>query len=147
MFLHVLKQLKQIKEDYPELEEFVFLIVGEAIIKNDYYFDTFIYKKLYDNVTHIEYKYGLPFYRYTQGIANFFVTHGLYYIHCCPKYYNVNTPVFLVKFYNDKKLAALKILKYYRKYRLRTSRIRNDLVIHGLAEYFGHPSRITFDID
>ena len=43
MFLHVLKQLKQIKEDYPELEEFVFLIAGEAIIKNDYYFFTFIF--------------------------------------------------------------------------------------------------------
>jgi hypothetical protein len=46
MFLNVLKQLKQIKQEFPELEEFVFLIGGKVIFDNDYYFDTFIYKKI-----------------------------------------------------------------------------------------------------
>ena len=45
-----------------------------------------------------------------------------------------------------KMLSAKYIQKVWRKYRLRTSRIRNDLVIHGLAEYWGHPSRMTFEI-
>ena len=45
-----------------------------------------------------------------------------------------------------KMLSAKYIQKAWRKYRLRTSRIRNDLVIHGLAEYWGHPSRMTFEI-
>lgn len=38
------------------------------------------------------------------------------------------------------------VQRAWRKYRLRTSRIRNDLVIHGLAEYWGHPSRLTFEV-
>jgi hypothetical protein len=46
-----------------------------------------------------------------------------------------------------KMLSASYIQKAWRKYRLRTSRLRNDLAIHGLAEYWGHPSRITFNID
>ena len=46
--------------------------------------------------------------------------------------------------FNYKNKFAQKIQKAWRKYRLRTSRIRNDLVLHGLAEYFYHPSRIEF---
>jgi hypothetical protein len=41
---------------------------------------------------------------------------------------------------------ALTIQDKWRKYRLRTARDRNDLVIRGLAEYFGHPSRQNFSI-
>ena len=33
----------------------------------------------------------------------------------------------------------------WRKYRLRTSRIRNDLIIHGLAKYWGHPIRVKLE--
>jgi hypothetical protein len=46
-----------------------------------------------------------------------------------------------------KMLSAKYIQQAWRKYRLRTSRVRNDLVIHGLAIYWGHPSRLTFNID
>jgi hypothetical protein len=144
MFLNVLKQLKQIQEDYPELEEFVFLIGGKCVVKNYCYFDTFIYKSMYDSITYIEYKFGLPFYRYTQDIANFFITHGIYYIHCIPKYHTDNTPVFLVKIYNFKELAALKILKYYRRYRYNLYKKRRDPLKKELMEYCYHPSRITF---
>ena len=36
------------------------------------------------------------------------------------------------------------IQRYWKRYRIRTAKIRNDLVLHGLAEYFYHPSRISF---
>ena len=49
--------------------------------------------------------------------------------------------------YIDKDISASVIQQAWRRYRLRTSRLRNDLVIHGLAEYWGHPSRLTFNID
>jgi hypothetical protein len=48
--------------------------------------------------------------------------------------------------YNYKKVFAIKIQKAWRKYIIHGARIRNDLVLHGLAEYFYHPSRISFDI-
>ena len=38
------------------------------------------------------------------------------------------------------------IQRLWRKHYLRGARIRNDLVIHGLAEYWFHPSRISFDL-
>jgi transketolase N-terminal domain/subunit len=47
---------------------------------------------------------------------------------------------------NYKKVFAIKIQKAWRKYIIHGARIRNDLVLHGLAEYFYHPSRISFDI-
>ena len=47
--------------------------------------------------------------------------------------------------YNYKNNFAQTIQVAWRKNRLRTARIRNDLVLHGLAEYFYHPSKITFD--
>jgi hypothetical protein len=47
-------------------------------------------------------------------------------------YYNYFTPRVLI------------IQQAWKKYRLRNARIRNDLVIHGLAEYFYHPSRMVF---
>jgi hypothetical protein len=54
-------------------------------------------------------------------------------------------------FYNteilyDFKINSINIIqRVYRKYRLRTAKIRNDLVIRGLSEYFYHPSKIDFD--
>ena len=48
--------------------------------------------------------------------------------------------------YHYKYIAATKIQKAWNRYRIRTARIRNDLVIHGLAEYFFHPSRVSFEI-
>ena len=38
------------------------------------------------------------------------------------------------------------IQKMYRKYKIRTAKIRNDLVIRGLTERWFHPSRISFDV-
>lgn len=38
------------------------------------------------------------------------------------------------------------IQKRYRKYRIRTARIKNNLIIRGLSEYWFHPSRIDFTI-
>jgi len=43
-------------------------------------------------------------------------------------------------------IAATKIQKAWNKYRTRTARIRNDLVIHGLMELWFHPSKINFEI-
>jgi len=34
----------------------------------------------------------------------------------------------------------------WRKFKLRTTRERNDLLLRGLAEYWGHPSRVSFDL-
>jgi len=48
--------------------------------------------------------------------------------------------------FNYKNAFASKIQRIWRKYLLRNARIRNDLVLHGLAEYFFHPSRISFEI-
>ena len=39
-------------------------------------------------------------------------------------------------------VQARTIQKAWRQYRIRTARTRNDLVIHGLAEYWFHPSRV-----
>ena len=41
---------------------------------------------------------------------------------------------------------VLIIQKYWKRYRIRSARIRNDLVIKGLAEYWFHPSRLTFEL-
>jgi hypothetical protein len=46
--------------------------------------------------------------------------------------------------YNDYYPNYVKIQQAWKKYRLRGARIRNDLVIRGLAEYWGHPSRVVF---
>ena len=48
--------------------------------------------------------------------------------------------------YDYKEYFAEIIQKYWRKYRLKTARIRNDLVLHGLAEWWYHPSRISFEM-
>ena len=44
--------------------------------------------------------------------------------------------------YNDCHSHYVKIQQAWKKYRIRTARIRNDLIIHGLAEYWFHPSRV-----
>ena len=49
--------------------------------------------------------------------------------------------------YNYKNKFAQTIQIAWRKHRLRTARIRNDLVLHGLAEWWYHPSKITFEIN
>jgi hypothetical protein len=41
---------------------------------------------------------------------------------------------------------AKKIQRTWRRYRLKTTRDRNDLVIKGLAEYFGHPRFQNFSL-
>ena len=41
--------------------------------------------------------------------------------------------------------GAVVILRCYRKYKLRTAKIKNDLVIRGLSERWFHPSRLTFE--
>ena len=47
--------------------------------------------------------------------------------------------------YNDEYSSIVKIQQAWKKYRIRTARIRNDLVIHGLAEYWGSPSRVILE--
>ena len=42
--------------------------------------------------------------------------------------------------------AVSTITKYYRAWRLKSARLRNDLALRGLAEYFGHPSRQDFSV-
>jgi hypothetical protein len=39
------------------------------------------------------------------------------------------------------------IQRAWRKYFLRKVKLFNDSIVHGLAEYFGHPSRITFNLE
>jgi len=41
---------------------------------------------------------------------------------------------------------ANKIQQAWKKYRIKTARIRNDLVIHGLMERWFHKSKINFEI-
>lgn len=47
--------------------------------------------------------------------------------------------------YNDSHPRWVKIQQAWKKYRIRTARIRNDLVIHGLAQYWFHPSRVILE--
>jgi len=42
-------------------------------------------------------------------------------------------------------IASSKIQRRWRRHRLQIQRDKNDAVIHGLAQYFGHPSRQVFD--
>ena len=44
--------------------------------------------------------------------------------------------------FHELDIPANKIINAWNRYRIRTARIRNDLVIHGLAQYFYHPSRV-----
>jgi hypothetical protein len=56
---------------------------------------------------------------------------------------------FMVYPMNETQLKKLKIIfiqRAWRKYFLKKVKVKNDLVIHGLAEYFGHPSRLSFEI-
>jgi hypothetical protein len=39
------------------------------------------------------------------------------------------------------------IQRAWRKYFLKKIKVRNDPIAHGLAEYFGHPSRLSFEIN
>jgi hypothetical protein len=39
------------------------------------------------------------------------------------------------------------IQRAWRKYFLRIIKLKNDPIVHGLAMYFGHPSRITFNLE
>ena len=43
-------------------------------------------------------------------------------------------------------LHIIIIQRAWRKYFLKKIKVRNDLIVHGLAMYFGHPSRICFDL-
>ena len=146
MFVNALKQFKQIKKDYPHNEDIVFISMRRRIMTGNstHYIERFVYNQTNDSITCL--KYGddtIPFYCYTNYVIHFFITHGIYDI----QFYNHKKYLcFVVKHYSSKDLAAIKILRYYRKYRLRTSRLRNDLVIHGLAEYWGHPSRMSFEV-
>ena len=55
--------------------------------------------------------------------------------------------IYINKILYDFKNNSINIIqKGYRKYKLRTARIKNDLVIRGLSEYWFHPSRISFNI-
>jgi len=64
---------------------------------------------------------------------------------------SITNIITIVKFNYDKKHIIYYdrskiILRCYRKYKLRTARIKNDLVIRGLTEYFFHPSKLSFEI-
>jgi hypothetical protein len=37
------------------------------------------------------------------------------------------------------------VQKIYRKYRIKTAFVRNQLIMKGLAEYWYHPSKLSFD--
>ena len=50
------------------------------------------------------------------------------------------------KTYHYKNIPANKIINAWKRYRIRTARFRNDLVLQGLAEYFFHPSRVSFEL-
>ena len=56
----------------------------------------------------------------------------------------------IISIHINKKIIYLKgidiIQRRYRKYLLRTARIRNDLIIHGLMEKWYHPSKLCFEI-
>ncbi len=44
-------------------------------------------------------------------------------------------------------LHIVVIQRAWRKYFLRIIKLRNDPIAYGLAMYFGHPSRITFNLE
>ena len=61
---------------------------------------------------------------------------------CTMKIYNKSK--FFITYCYKNKYATI-IQRGYRRYRIRTARIRNDLVIHGLTELWFHPLKLTFE--
>ena len=124
-----------------------------------------LYKSLSDSIDFITNNPGPHF----LGILN---TKDFYHIFCIDNYYkikwydnfiyfnnkndlmryvlNITRIITIVKFNYDKKHIIYYdrskiILRCYRKYKLRTAKIKNDLVIRGLTERWFHPSRLTFE--
>ncbi len=74
------------------------------------------------------------------------------------KIYNISSWVhlpdgyycFLIRHIDKSQIKELNIIviqRAWRKYFLKKVKVRNDLIVHGLAEYFGHPSRLSFEIN
>jgi len=51
-----------------------------------------------------------------------------------------------VQIKTNQEIAYETIAKYWRSWKRKNIRIQNDLVLRGLAEYFGHPSRQDFGV-
>jgi hypothetical protein len=109
---------------------------------------------------------GIPpgVFRPTEEILRIQVTReGVYYhIETLTTHLFLDTKMFLLVFlkshicyviqgsrvlWSHDETPAKKIQGAWRRHRLRTTRDRNDLVIRGLAEYFGHPRFQDFLID
>ena len=106
----------------------------------------------FDKIYTINYKYDIFYYHYGQRIR-FDLTRDLlmlyllnYQIKCIEIYGSVGLRYINKVLYDYKQSFAETIQRYYRKYRLKKARLRNDLVIRGLMEYFYHPSRISFKL-
>ena len=124
-----------------------------------------LYKSLSDSIDFITNNQGPHF----LGISS---NQNFYHIFCIDNYYkikwydnfiyfnnkndlmryvlNITRIITIVKFNYDKKPIIYYdrskiILRCYRKYKLRTAKIKNDLVIRGLTERWFHPSRLTFE--
>ena len=124
-----------------------------------------LYKSLSDSIDFITNNQGPHF----LGISS---NQNFYHIFCIDNYYkikwydnfiyfnnkndlmryvlNITRIITIVKFNYDKKHIIYYdrskiILRCYRKYKLRTAKIKNDLVIRGLSELWYHPSRISFE--
>ena len=124
-----------------------------------------LYKSLSDSIDFITNNQGPHF----LGISS---NQNFYHIFCIDNYYkikwydnfiyfnnkndlmryvlNITRIITIVKFNYDKKHIIYYdrskiILRCYRKYKLRTAKIKNDLVIRGLTERWFHPSRLTFE--
>ena len=150
MFLNALKQLEQFKKEFPEHEGFIFRSKKRIIISHYplRYFDGFDYKPEYDSLTYMEElpEYGDDFriYRFKYNIREFLITHKIYDIQFNP--YNTYFLCFFVKHYDPKQLAAIKIWKYYKKYRYNLFRKRLDPLKKELMEYCWHPSRLQEEL-
>jgi hypothetical protein len=72
------------------------------------------------------------------NVINFFINNNIYHL-------LLFFPDTLIAFnYTHQQVAALKIIKYYRRYRYNLYKKRRDPLKRELMEYCYHPSRITF---
>ena len=105
----------------------------------------------YDKIYRINYKEGVFWCEHAQLIQDLCLDELIAFLLTLKiktiEFYCPTRSIYVHRICYDYKQHFAKIIqRYYRKYRLKKARLRNDLVIRGLMEYFYHPSRLTFEI-
>ena len=106
-----------------------YLYINEYIIKYDHYYQLYyLIDHIIDNKQEL-----IKFLFNKQELIKFLFKKNVNLIKINKKNFYLNI------------IAIIIIQRGYRMYRIKTARIRNDLVIRGLSELWFHPSRLTFE--